>query len=43
MLEAAGDFGAGRLKAFWRVTLPLSLPGVVAAFVFVFVPTIGDS
>jgi spermidine/putrescine transport system permease protein len=42
MLEAAGDLGAGRLKAFWRVTLPLSLPGVVAAFVFVFVPTIGE-
>lgn len=42
MLEAAGDLGAGRLKAFWRVTLPLSMPGVVAAFVFVFVPTIGE-
>jgi spermidine/putrescine transport system permease protein len=42
MLEAAGDLGAGRLKTFWRVTLPLSLPGVVAAFVFVFVPTIGE-
>ena len=42
MLEAAGDLGASRLKAFWRVTLPLSLPGAVAAFVFVFVPTIGE-
>jgi spermidine/putrescine transport system permease protein len=42
MLEAAGDLGAGRLKTFWRVTLPLSLPGMVAAFVFVFVPTIGE-
>ena len=42
MLEAAGDLGASRLKTFWRVTLPLSLPGVVAAFVFVFVPTIGE-
>ena len=42
LLEAAGDLGAGRLKTFWRVTLPLSLPGVVAAFVFVFVPTIGE-
>jgi len=42
LLEAAGDLGAGRLRTFWRVTLPLSLPGVVAAFVFVFVPTIGE-
>jgi spermidine/putrescine transport system permease protein len=42
MLEAAGDLGASRLKTFWRVTLPLSLPGAVAAFVFVFVPTIGE-
>jgi spermidine/putrescine transport system permease protein len=42
LLEAAGDLGASRLRTFWRVTLPLSLPGVVAAFVFVFVPTIGE-
>ena len=42
MLEAAGDLGASRTKTFLRVTLPLSLPGVVAAFVFVFVPTIGE-
>jgi spermidine/putrescine transport system permease protein len=42
LLEAAGDLGASRLRTFWRITLPLSLPGVVAAFVFVFVPTIGE-
>jgi spermidine/putrescine transport system permease protein len=42
MLEASGDLGASRLRTFWRVTIPLSLPGVVAAFVFVFVPTIGE-
>jgi spermidine/putrescine transport system permease protein len=42
LLEAASDLGASRLRTFWRVTLPLSLPGVVAAFVFVFVPTIGE-
>jgi len=41
-LEAAGDLGAGRLRTFLRVTLPLSLPGVVAAFLFVFIPTIGE-
>jgi spermidine/putrescine transport system permease protein len=42
LLEAASDLGASRVRTFWRVTLPLSLPGVVAAFVFVFVPTIGE-
>ncbi len=42
LLEAAADLGAGRWTTFRRVTLPLSLPGVVAAFVFVFIPTIGE-
>jgi spermidine/putrescine transport system permease protein len=42
LLEAAGDLGASRLRTFLRVTFPLSLPGVIAAFVFVFVPTIGE-
>jgi spermidine/putrescine transport system permease protein len=41
-LEAANDLGASRWHAFWRVTFRLSLPGVIAAFVFVFVPTIGE-
>jgi spermidine/putrescine transport system permease protein len=42
LLEAAQDLGAGRFRSFLRVTLPLSLPGVAAAFVFVFIPTIGE-
>jgi spermidine/putrescine transport system permease protein len=42
VLEAAGDLGASRWRTFVRVTLPLSLPGVLAAFLFVFIPTIGE-
>lgn len=42
LLEAAGDLGASRWRTFRRVTLPLSLPGVLAGFIFVFIPTIGE-
>ena len=42
LLEAASDLGASRWRTFLRVTLPLSLSGVFAAFLFVFIPTIGE-
>ncbi|MEX1263895.1 MAG: ABC transporter permease [Actinomycetota bacterium] len=42
LLEAAGDLGASRWRTFWRVTFRMSTPGVLAAFAFVFIPTIGE-
>jgi spermidine/putrescine transport system permease protein len=42
LIEAARDLGDSRLKAFFRITLPLSLPGVVSAFLIVMIPTVGD-
>ena len=41
LLEAAADLGASPVEAFWRTTFPLSLPGVMAAILFVFVPAMG--
>jgi spermidine/putrescine transport system permease protein len=42
LLEASADLGASNWQTFARVTLPLSLPGVIAASTFVFVLAIGD-
>lgn len=42
LLEAGRDLGENRLMTFWRVTLPLAMPGVIAAALIVFIPTIGD-
>jgi spermidine/putrescine transport system permease protein len=42
LLEAAADLGDGAVRRFFRITLPLSLPGVIAAAVIIFVPTTGD-
>ncbi len=41
-LEASQDLGEGKVVTFFRVTLPLAMPGVVAALVIVSIPTIGD-
>lgn len=41
-LEAAADLGAGPWSRFARVTLPLSLPGAMAAFFMVFIPSVGE-
>jgi spermidine/putrescine transport system permease protein len=42
LVEAANDLYASRLQAFLRVTLPLSLPGVVAGTLLTFIPAAGD-
>ena len=42
LIEAAEDLGDSALRRFFRVTLPLSMPGVIAATIIVFIPTIGD-
>ena len=42
VLEAAADLGCRPLKAFFTVTLPLSLPGVVAGSMLVFIPAVGE-
>lgn len=42
LLEASQDLGESKFATFFRVTLPLAMPGVVAAVLIVFIPTIGD-
>ena len=42
LLEAASDLGDGPVRRFLRITLPLSLPGVIGAAILIFVPTTGD-
>jgi spermidine/putrescine transport system permease protein len=41
LLDAAQDLGAGAWQRFWRVTFPLSLPGVYAGAALVFIPAFG--
>lgn len=42
LLEAAADLGAGRVNAFFRVMLPMTMPGVISGSVLVFIPTLGQ-
>ncbi len=42
LIEAAQDLGCTPLKAFWKITFPLALPGVIAGSMLVFIPAIGE-
>lgn len=42
LLEAANDLGCGIFERFRRVTLPLTIPGIIAASLIIFIPTVGD-
>src|SRR5262249_19794720 len=42
LLEAAADLGCPRWKAFWLVTVPLSLPGIIGGVVLCFIPIVGE-
>ncbi len=42
LLEAATDLGCSKLERFLRVTLPLTIPGIIAASLIIFIPTVGD-
>ncbi len=42
LLEASADLGGRPLATFFHVTLPLSMPGIIAGFMLVFVPAIGE-
>lgn len=42
LLEAAADLGCTPMKAFWTITLPISIPGIVAGCFLVFIPAVGE-
>jgi spermidine/putrescine transport system permease protein len=42
LLEASSDLGAGRMGTFWRVTVPLTAPGIAAGVILVFIPSLGQ-
>ena len=42
LLEAAVDLGATPFRAFMKITLPLSMPGIIAGSMLVFIPAVGE-
>lgn len=41
LLEASYDLGAGKLKTFFKITIPLTIPGIAGGFALVFIPALG--
>ena len=42
LLEASSDLGANRFQTFWKVTFPLSIPGVISGIALVFLPAVSS-
>jgi putrescine transport system permease protein len=42
LLEAAADLGCRPIKAFWLITVPIALPGIIAGSFLVFIPVVGE-
>jgi putrescine transport system permease protein len=42
LIEAASDLGCRPFKAFWSITIPLSMPGILAGCFLVFIPAVGE-
>ncbi len=42
LIEAANDLGSPPIKSFWQITFPLSIPGVIAGCMLVFIPAMGE-
>lgn len=42
LLEASADLGASRWQSFWKVIFPLTLPGIAAGSIIVFIPSLGN-
>ena len=42
LLEAAADLGCHPIKAFWTITVPLAVPGIIAGSLLVFIPVVGE-
>lgn len=41
LVEASRDLGAGRTKAFWTITMPLTMPGLLSGIILTFIPSMG--
>lgn len=42
LLEASSDLGASPITTFFKITLPLSVPGIIAGSMLVFIPVVGE-